>query len=381
MYHKRFWIIAIVLLVVAALACEGTPQAAPVVQVVTAAPSLPTTQPPAVATVPPGGPPPATEPPPTAVPAAGCSLNGSFVADVTIPDETAIAAGSAFVKTWRVTNSGTCGWADGFQLVFASGEQMGGPPAVSVPATAAGATADVSVNLTAPAAPGGHKGEWRLRAKDGTIFGTRLYVVITVPEPPTATPTNPPVPPKIVVTKAPVFVLPKVVYDFVAKAPKAVWQSWPGGATLPFPGPGDSNGSAAWVNSPTMEDGSKPSRCLGTHPKWVTGGSIQGTYTDVFYSGYIVDASDRLVAHAGFISGAKSGPNDANVAFKIWIRPEGGPNVPKTFNHAYSGDLVDIDIPLDKWAGKKADFILEVDALNPSASRDWACWVRAQILR
>jgi hypothetical protein len=42
---------------------------------------------------------------------------------------------------------------------------------------------------------------------------------------------------------------------------------------------------------------------------------------------------------------------------------------------------VDIEFPLEAWAGKKASFWLEVDALNPSASRDWACWVSAQILR
>ena len=166
------------------------------------------------------------------------------------------------------------------------------------------------------------------------------------------------------------------------KANKATWQGWPGAISLPFPGStGSSNGFALWVNSPTMEDGSKPSRCLETHPKWVTGGSIQGTFTDVFYSGYVVQSSDHFVAKAGFLSSAKSGANDANVTFKIVFRPEGGPNTTTSVNHAYNGSLVTIDIPLEAWAGKKADFILGVNALNPAASRDWACWVSAQILR
>jgi hypothetical protein len=102
---------------------------------------------------------------------------------VTIPDNTPLAPASPFVKTWRVKNSGTCDWGDGFQLVFASGEQMGGPASVPVSAVAAGATIDVSVNLAASSDPGTHKGVWRVRSKDGTAFGSNLTVVIVVSAP------------------------------------------------------------------------------------------------------------------------------------------------------------------------------------------------------
>jgi ferredoxin len=141
--------------------------------------------------------------PPTAVPAAsGCNLNASFVSDVTIPDNTPINAGMAFAKTWRIKNSGTCNWENGFQLVFASGEQMGGLPTVSVPTVAAGATADIAVDLIAPPEPGPHKGVWRIRSKDGTVFGTNMTVVIVVPAPPSVTPTSTstPVPPTVTPT-------------------------------------------------------------------------------------------------------------------------------------------------------------------------------------
>ena len=126
----------------------------------------------------------------------GCTLNASYVADVTIPDDTELAPGTSFVKTWRLRNSGTCDWGEGFTLVFVSGDQMGGPASVQVPATAAGSTVDVNVNLVAPGSPGTYRGNWRMRSDTGTVFGTQVYVQIVVPAPATSTPepTNTPEP-------------------------------------------------------------------------------------------------------------------------------------------------------------------------------------------
>jgi hypothetical protein len=106
---------------------------------------------------------------PTVVP---CNVV-SFVADVTTPDDTPIALGAAFVKTWRLKNDGSCTWTSGYQLVFDSGDQMGGPASQQLtPGTVApGGTLDVSVNLTAPAAAGTYKGNWKLREPGGAVFG------------------------------------------------------------------------------------------------------------------------------------------------------------------------------------------------------------------
>ncbi len=129
----------------------------------------------------------------------GCSLRADFVADVTIPDGTALSASSSFVKTWRVKNSG-CGWDSGFTLVWTAGEQMGAASPVLVPLTAAGSVVDLSVPMVAPATAGAHVGEWRLRSPNGTLFGNKLTVVINVPaapttETPTEAPTEAPPPP------------------------------------------------------------------------------------------------------------------------------------------------------------------------------------------
>jgi hypothetical protein len=119
---------------------------------------------------------------------AGCGLNASYVADVTVPDNMEVSPGSSFVKTWRIWNSGTCDWTAGFKLVFVGGQQMNGEAQVAVPPTAAGSTADVSVNLTAPVAPGTYKGNWRMQSDEGLAFGSTFYVQVVVPAPVTDTP-------------------------------------------------------------------------------------------------------------------------------------------------------------------------------------------------
>jgi hypothetical protein len=120
----------------------------------------------------------------------GCTLNASFVDDVTVDDNTEMAPGEAFVKTWRLRDSGSCDWGTGFTLAFVGGDQMGGPASVAVPATAAGSTADVSVNLVAPSAPGTYRGNWRMQSDEGLAFGSQVYVQIVVPEEPTEEPTE-----------------------------------------------------------------------------------------------------------------------------------------------------------------------------------------------
>ena len=96
-----------------------------------------------------------------------------FVADITIPDGTGVQAGTGFVKTWQLKNIGTCSWTSSYQLVFISGDAMSAPASVSM--TAANidpnGVVNVSVSLTAPAAPGNYTDYFKLRAPDGTIFG------------------------------------------------------------------------------------------------------------------------------------------------------------------------------------------------------------------
>ena len=172
-----------VLLLLITLACGPV-----VTVVVTPTPSPPVSPPVSEATVSaPTTAPPTEVPSPELTTAAGCTLGARWVADVTVPDNTVIAPGTPFIKTWRVRNSGTCAWEPGTRLIFVSGTPMGGPTA-DVPALAPGAQADVSVSLTAPAAPGTYRANYQFQAPDGTRFGPVIWVQIVVPGTPTPSP-------------------------------------------------------------------------------------------------------------------------------------------------------------------------------------------------
>jgi hypothetical protein len=133
-------------------------------------------------------------------PGANCTNNAAFVSDVTIPDNTRIAPGETFTKTWRLRNTGTCTWGNGYHLVFERGTNMTGgttaapgTPAsptpgpsstaavtIAVPTVPPGATIDLSVSLTAPTTPGRHTSFWRLRNPNGAFFGPDVWVTIDV---------------------------------------------------------------------------------------------------------------------------------------------------------------------------------------------------------
>jgi hypothetical protein len=196
--NKRYVLVAFALLVFAALACNRTvatptPQAetpTPTASLEESTPTVSTAEPPSTMTPSPTG----------LTPTAGtpeCIFDADFVTDVTIPDDTELKPGTEFAKTWRMRNSGTCAWEAGTMWAFESGDKLGGPDSVSVPATESGNTVDITVNLTAPATPGTYTGYWRMRRPNGEIFGVRSYVRIVVTSgqvtaTPSATPTPTP---------------------------------------------------------------------------------------------------------------------------------------------------------------------------------------------
>lgn len=119
-------------------------------------------------------------PPSTTQLGGSCSDDSAFVADVTIPDGTVLAARRSFDKVWRVRNAGTCSWGQGYQLVLVSGTVLSGPTAVNIPAAAPGTNADLAVTVAAPERAGTFTSMWRLRNPAGALFGATLTVTIRV---------------------------------------------------------------------------------------------------------------------------------------------------------------------------------------------------------
>lgn len=113
-------------------------------------------------------------PEPTATPGpnqADCTNKAEFV-DETIEDDTVVAAGASFTKSWTLENAGTCRWETDYKLVFVSGDAMGGavstPLSVKVPV---GEQITLSVDLTAPDVAGTYRGDWMIEDAAGNRFG------------------------------------------------------------------------------------------------------------------------------------------------------------------------------------------------------------------
>lgn len=132
---------------------------------------------------------------PAATAALGDSChNNTFVADVTIPDGTTFQdsnakggrPGDEFHKVWRVQNTGSCRWDEGYVLAFIGGDDELKPHSVVFDSAddfvEAGENADLGITLVAPKFPGKYTATWRMQTDNGAYFGTPMTVLIEVLE-------------------------------------------------------------------------------------------------------------------------------------------------------------------------------------------------------
>lgn len=113
--------------------------------------------------------------------------NNVFEGDVTIPDGTILKGGEDFQKIWKIRNTGSCYWDDGYALVYIGGSTPNLDPVnfefkKSSDFVAPGDAINIAVNLTAPCAVGKYEGHWRMRNDKGYYFGTILSVYVEVNE-------------------------------------------------------------------------------------------------------------------------------------------------------------------------------------------------------
>ena len=101
-----------------------------------------------------------------------------FVSE-TIPDGTNFAPSTAFTKTWRVRNVGTCTWDTSYDIVFDHGDTLGAPAAIPFPGVVApGQEVDLSINMTTPATPGTFASFWKFRNGSNIIFVTNPFSAV-----------------------------------------------------------------------------------------------------------------------------------------------------------------------------------------------------------
>ncbi len=279
-----------------------------------------------------------------------------FIADVTVPDGTNYAPGTAFKKTWRLKNIGSCTWnSNDVSLIFNSGERMGAPASVALPISVSpGQTVDISVDMTAPSAAGHYFGYWKFKSAQGGEFGIgstankTFWVEINVSS---SSGTG---------------------YDFTTNAASAAWSS--GAGALSFPGTdGSGNGFALKLNSPKLESGITSANAgLLFAPNNVTNGYIQAVYP-----AFRVQSGDRFQATIG----CEYGATNCYVAYRLDYQIGSGPvRTFWTFREKYEGWTYNVNLNLSSLAGQDVKFILVISAYGSPAG-DRALWVNPVISR
>jgi hypothetical protein len=314
--------------------------------------------------------PPSNTPPPTAttVPPTATQIpipcdRASYVEDVTYPDNSEVASGSNFTKTWRLKNTGTCTWNSGYALVFLRGDSMGGPASLqfTTGTVSPGQVIDVSVNLLAPSTTGTYQGFWQLRNANGVIFGigadakAEFWVKIKAVTPtPTATPTQ-----DVIVGQ-----------NFVEKGPSAEWRN--NTQVIPWGDPAeDDPGVAVNVNNFKVENNKSYDNVLVTYPPFLTDGLVRGTYPS-----YTVVTGDRFRALLGFRANCGVG----KVRFQLWYKEGSSEIVVAEWLKICDGNLLVIDQDLASLVGKTVQFIL-IARTEGDWKDDKAIWVNPRIER
>jgi hypothetical protein len=131
----------------------------------------------------------------TPQPTASCTNRAELVKHLNVLDNTALDAGQAFAKLWRVKNTGTCVWTTDYVLAFYSGEQMSGLPSIPLSAVVQpGETVDLRVDLVAPLNQTSYTGNWVLQDSSGRLFGVggvgNQSISVTILVKPTPMPTS-----------------------------------------------------------------------------------------------------------------------------------------------------------------------------------------------
>ena len=294
---------------------------------------------------------------PTPASAAGCDW-AQFVADVTVPDGTKFEPGSTFRKTWRLRNVASCTWTESYTLVFDSGEKMGTTTSVKIPRNVAPwDEVDLSVDMTAPSAPGRYIGYWKLKNASGVLFGIgstgnkSFWVEINVVGGGTT----------------------GVIYDFTAEADKkvATWTSGAGGLTYPGTD-GDIKGFALKKDKPKFEsgvEGTKPGLLFA--PQAITNGFIQASYP-----AFKVQSGDRFQSTVGCEFGATT----CYVAYRLDYKVGSTVKTFWTFRERYEGLTYNANLDLTPLAGQSVEFILYISAYG-SPTGDRALWGNPVIVR
>ncbi len=300
----------------------------------------------------------ATAPPSLAPVATEVTLpchRATFVRDVTVPDGSEFRPGADFTKTWRLSNSGSCSWTRGYDLVFEAEDRMSGPKSQPLSGEVKpGETIDVSVDLKAPKEEGDYRGLWKLQSLGGQLFGIgeqgtkpfRVAIQVSLPD--------------------------EVVYSLVEDYCDADWST----ASGDLPCPGDAGSPAGFVvrlEEAVMEGGRKENEPgLWMHPEAVEDGRIRGEFP-----AFKVEEGDLFQAVISCLDGSPA----CSVRMKLEYRiGDGSIKTLGDWEERTDDEFRSVAVDLSELAGKKVKFILSVQTRGDYTD-DSAFWLMPRIMR
>jgi hypothetical protein len=103
--------------------------------------------------------------------------NATWIADVTVPDDTLLAKNAKFTKTWKVENSGTTTWNNNYALIYIDGTPVPENTVISIVSEVKSKVqVELSVVMQAPATDGTYTVWFKMMNDKGQLFGDPLYV-------------------------------------------------------------------------------------------------------------------------------------------------------------------------------------------------------------
>jgi hypothetical protein len=275
-----------------------------------------------------------------------------LVGEVATPDGTTVSAGQKFTKTWRIKNVGATTWNNTYNLVFSSGNAMGGKNAYPLATTVRpGETIDISVELTAPTTAGNVKGYWLLRNAAGKLFGTGTSADQSFSVSINVSAYKSDVPPASIYP-----------FDFSAAICSARWIHNYSGITLPCTGFDSLKPVWAAINmNPKLEDGrQEDERSIWIHLDGKNGGWVQGIFPE-----YEVKANDFFTTWVMCANTSKT--CDVTFSLDYQIGTEAPRNLAK-WEQEYDEKYQVVRFDLSTLAGKKVKLLLGVTNRNGSAA-------------
>ena len=275
-------------------------------------------------------------PTPTQIP---CNM-AQFISDMTVPDGVTFTPQTQFTKVWRIKNIGSCTWTKEYNLVFFSGDKMGGNTLVAFHRSVKpGEYIDLVVELTSPNKPGTYLGNWLLRTTNGILFGLgnvdkTFWVEITVVE-----------------------VDSNYTYDFAANICDARWNALNEGLYCQGADFGTNN-FVQITDAPKFETG-KIEDELALWMNVRKNNMVRGKFPSIE-----VTNGDHFIAEIGctFMS------EDCNVKFILAYRIIGSDEIVYlgSWIEKYDNKTTIIDIDLSSLAGEFVEFTLSVKSRSSS---------------